>query len=655
MFNFTLTGNARVWFDDLPKESIDNYDDLRKGFLENYLQQKKCIKDPVEIHNIKQRDGESTEEFVRMYKLECRDQEARHKQNFKKGSFRSQQRTERKQDIFTLQTKTPKEILALDKGEFKPPPPMTTPLEKRNASKFCEFHREVGHTTDECMHLKRQIEEMLKAGKLSHLIKELKQNNGKEQAKAAKKGEAPAKDKALAILMVQLWQKIARQRITQTFSPESVISFPPLGEEDETKGPMIIEAEMGGHCVHRMYVDRGSSSKILYEHCFNRFRPEVKNQMVPATTPLVGFNGEIIWPLGQISLLVKIGDEEHSTFAWMNFMIVRSSSPYNGIIGRPEVRKIRAIPSTAHEMLKFPVIGRIVTRTGLSTRLLVGFQNQKPLDMTGVLRHIAEHRLNIREGCLLVRQNKRGQAPENNKAICKEVEKLVDAGIMKEVHYHNWLSNPVMVKKTRQQLENVCRFQRSKQSVPQRRLPITRNRLEGGVPLRIPFQMLPGCIQRISLNKNGGRGRGENSVHNKSRNTLLFKNAARTEECWSNLPAPEKEVIRDIEETFRTLREINMKLNPKKCAFGMREGTLLGYKVDADGLRVCPDKVEAVLNLQSPRCLKDVQKLNGKLASLNRFLSKSAEKSLPFFKTLKNARRKAIFNGPQKQKQHLNK
>ncbi|GKC20114.1 reverse transcriptase domain-containing protein [Tanacetum coccineum] len=89
----------------------------------------------------------------------------------------------------------------------------------------------------------------------------------------------------------------------------------------------------------------------------------------------------------------------------------------------------------------------------------------------------------------------------------------------------------------------------------------------------------------------------------------------------------EKEVIRDMEETFKTLREINMKLNPKKCAFGIQEGTFLRYKIDADGLRVCPDKVEAVLNLQSPRCVKDIQKLNGKLASLNRFLSKSAEKS----------------------------
>ncbi|GJY05745.1 reverse transcriptase domain-containing protein [Tanacetum coccineum] len=63
----------KVKFDDLPQESIDSYYDLKKAFLENYLQQKKCIKDPVEIQNIKQRDRESTEEFVGRYKLECRD------------------------------------------------------------------------------------------------------------------------------------------------------------------------------------------------------------------------------------------------------------------------------------------------------------------------------------------------------------------------------------------------------------------------------------------------------------------------------------------------------------------------------------------------------------------------------------------------------
>ncbi|GKF52528.1 hypothetical protein Tco_0159438 [Tanacetum coccineum] len=103
-----------------------------------------------------------------------KQQEANQKQNFKKGGYRNQQRSERKHDRFSLLTKTPKEIFALDKGKFKAPPPMTTLVEKRNHAKFYEFHGEVGHNTDECIHLKKQIKEMLKARKLSHLIKELK-------------------------------------------------------------------------------------------------------------------------------------------------------------------------------------------------------------------------------------------------------------------------------------------------------------------------------------------------------------------------------------------------------------------------------------------------------------------------------------------------
>ncbi|GJR70568.1 reverse transcriptase domain-containing protein [Tanacetum coccineum] len=420
MFNSTPTGSARVWFDDLPPESVDSYDDLKEAFLANFRQQKKCIKDPVEIHHIKQREGESTEDFVRRFKIESRDvkgapeimrisgfmhgitnpelikrlhdkipksvdemmkittsflrgevaagnqerkkslppwkqQESGHKQNFKKGGFKNQQRSKQRQDRFTLLSKSPKEILALEKGKFKAPPLMTTPVEKRNSNKFCESHGEVGHNTDECMHLKRQIKELLKAGKLSHVIKELKQNSGKDHPKINKKGEASNKDKALVILMIQPWQRVARQRITQSFSLDLKISFLALGEEEGIGGPMIIEAEIGGHFIHRMYVDGGSASEILYEHCFSRLRPEIKNQMVPATAPLIGFRGEIIWPLEQISLLVKIGDEEHSTSAWMNFVIVRSSSPYNRIIGRLRVRKIQAVPSTAHGMLKFPV------------------------------------------------------------------------------------------------------------------------------------------------------------------------------------------------------------------------------------------------------------------------------------------------------------
>ncbi|GKD49708.1 reverse transcriptase domain-containing protein [Tanacetum coccineum] len=68
MFNSTLKGAARVWFDELPSESIDGYKDLKAAFLAYFIQQNKYVKDHVEIHHIKQRDGETIEEFIERFK-----------------------------------------------------------------------------------------------------------------------------------------------------------------------------------------------------------------------------------------------------------------------------------------------------------------------------------------------------------------------------------------------------------------------------------------------------------------------------------------------------------------------------------------------------------------------------------------------------------
>ncbi|GKE30427.1 reverse transcriptase domain-containing protein [Tanacetum coccineum] len=70
MFNSTLIRTARVWFDKLPSESIDGYKDLKAEFLAYFMQQKKYVKDPVKIHNIKQRDGETIDDFMERFKVE---------------------------------------------------------------------------------------------------------------------------------------------------------------------------------------------------------------------------------------------------------------------------------------------------------------------------------------------------------------------------------------------------------------------------------------------------------------------------------------------------------------------------------------------------------------------------------------------------------
>nr|GFD23553.1 hypothetical protein [Tanacetum cinerariifolium] len=139
---------------------------------------------------------------------------------------------------------------------------------------------------------------------------------------------------------------------------------------------------------------------------------------------------------GKISLLVKIGDEEHSTSAWMNFIVVRSPSPYNRIIGRvvglfllectmvsgpgvpqPVINQVTEEKIQVEIHPEYPeqtiAIGSTLTEEGRKElygllRHNLDMFARKPVDMTGVLRHVAEHRLNIREGSLPVRQKKNG-------------------------------------------------------------------------------------------------------------------------------------------------------------------------------------------------------------------------------------------------------
>ena len=99
----------------------------------------------------------------------------------------------------------------------------------------------------------------------------------------------------------------------------------------------------------------------------------------------------------------------------------------------------------------------------------------------------------------------------------------------------------------------------------------------------------------------------------------------------------EKDHLDDLRETFNTLRQYHMKLNPSKCAFGVSSGKFLGFIVSQRGIEANPKKVRAILEMRSLRTTKEVQSLTGRVAALNRFVSKATDKCLPFFKTLKKA------------------
>ncbi|GJR34178.1 reverse transcriptase domain-containing protein [Tanacetum coccineum] len=305
IFNSTLIGTARVWFDDLPTESIDGYKDLKAAFLAYFMQQKKYVKDPVEIYNIRQRDGETIEE---RFKVET-------------GRMRGAPECLR---IFGFMhgVNNPELTKCLNKQVPKTMEEMMTATTSFIRGETAAASKKRGHTPWKSQDRpNRHVSER----KLDF------RGQPREGRGSSRFTPLPGHPKK---------SSQTKQKVAQSFARISEITFPSLATSGGAEGPLVIEAEIGGHMIHRMYVDGGSSMKVLYEHCINQLWPEIKSQMVSATTSLTGFSEETIWPMGQLRLLVTIGDADHSIKAWTNFMIVRSLSPYNGIIGRPGIQEI---------------------------------------------------------------------------------------------------------------------------------------------------------------------------------------------------------------------------------------------------------------------------------------------------------------------------
>ncbi|KAL0434615.1 UNVERIFIED_CONTAM: Retrovirus-related Pol polyprotein from transposon opus [Sesamum radiatum] len=104
-----------------------------------------------------------------------------------------------------------------------------------------------------------------------------------------------------------------------------------------------------------------------------------------------------------------------------------------------------------------------------------------------------------------------------------------------------------------------------------------------------------------------------------------------------NRKAPDH--VKDLEEMFSLLRKYKLKLNPGKCAFGVQGGRFLGFMVTHQGIEANPSKIKAILDMKAPSSINEVQRLTGRIAALSRFISKSVEKSLPFFRVLRKIRK----------------
>ncbi|KAJ9566694.1 hypothetical protein OSB04_002660 [Centaurea solstitialis] len=93
--------------------------------------------------------------------------------------------------------------------------------------------------------------------------------------------------------------------------------------------------------------------------------------------------------------------------------------------------------------------------------------------------------------------------------------------------------------------------------------------------------------------------------------------------------------VAHLKQSFDILRQYKMKVNPTKCSFGLRAGKFLGYLVTQRGIEESPEQVKAITEIQSPRNIKEVQKLTGRVAALTRFISRSSDKCHLFYNVLR--------------------
>jgi hypothetical protein len=284
-------------------------------------------------------------------------------------------------------------------------------------------------------------------------------------------------------------------------------------------------------------------------------------------------------------------------------------------------------------------------------------------DMPGINPSIISHKLNVNPSLRPIKQKRRVFAPERNNAIMEEVDKLLTANFIREVFYPDWLANVVMVKKNTRKWRMCVDFTDLNKACPKDSFPLPRiDQLvdsTAGHKLLTFMDAFSGYNQ-IMMDEDDqektsfitSRGlfcykvmpfglKNAGATYQRLMNRMFHDQIGRNVEVYVDdmlvKSKEEDDHLHDLGETFKTLRKYQMKLNPSKCAFGVYSGKFLGFMVSQRGIEANPDKIKAILEMQPPKTTKEIQRLTGRVAALNRFMSRSTDKCLPFFKTLKKA------------------
>nr|GEU92170.1 putative Gag-Pol precursor [Tanacetum cinerariifolium] len=483
-------------------------------------------------------------------------------------------------------------------------------------------------------------------------------------------------------------------RVTRP-QPWSIASFSPNNGHPSpaflVDSPIILEALIEGILVRWIYVDGGSSSKVMYEHCFQNLRAETRENLKQSITPLVGFSGEVSYLIGTIILNVTMAEPKRLRTIPMEFAVVKIHSPYNVILGRTSLRSLGAVASTIHSMIKFPIANGIETMI-TKRETLYEYKAGEPDDTIqpppSPLKKDTQTDEKVEGNDKHLERPLESKPPEKVVIHGEHPDQTVTTGGNFSIKYMTGIPHFIVEHELKTYHHIEPRVQRKRSITPDKR-KVVKDEVVVWLKARIvrKTKSLMGFKYKCFLN--AYKGYQQIQMTKKDEEKTMFhtdegvfcytkmpfglKNAEATYErlvdtifegqIGRNLKAyvddmvikskTEPEMIKDVEETLLTLKKVNMKLNPKKCSFGMEEGKFLGYIVTSEGIKANTEKAKAIVNMPSPSNLKQILEeergthglpISGQRSSQRRLISgKTRETSLnPLRHTIKVITNKPI-------------
>ncbi|XP_050278250.1 uncharacterized protein LOC126719745 [Quercus robur] len=232
---------------------------------------------------------------------------------------------------------------------------------KRNQNLYCHYHPDHGHTTEDCWNLWNHLDQLVREGKLRHLLHPSSGHPGQAMQEPRKDVSlrpptgtihvilaAPGRIGSFPSRVLSVARLSAEDR-EREFKRSKKASSLILGFLDEDKrgtiqphdDALVVTLRIRGFNVRRVLVDPGSAVKVMYPNLYKglNLRPE---DLTAYDSPLINFEGKTVIPKGQIKLPIQTGSE----VVEVNFIVVDAYSPYTAIVARPWIHALKAISST---------------------------------------------------------------------------------------------------------------------------------------------------------------------------------------------------------------------------------------------------------------------------------------------------------------------